>query len=132
MALSQTGDIMGVILNNIMHRDDVEEEDDDDDGTCNKNSKFKEIVVLLDKIKREANVFTHYPTVDRIMEIKIVTVNEEYRGQGVCKALVDKTKYSTNKLTNKHDNFIITIIFFSVTKTTVVLDYIYVDADQFL
>ncbi|VVC43653.1 Hypothetical protein CINCED_3A025131 [Cinara cedri] len=91
MALSKTGDIMGVILNNIMHRDDVEE-DDDDVGTCNENSKFKEIAMLLDKIKREADVFTHYPTVDRILEIKIVTVNEAYRGQGVCKALVDKTK----------------------------------------
>lgn len=96
MALSQTGDIMGVILNNVLHRDDVEEEDDDNDGTC--NSKFKEIVVLLDKIKREADVFTQYPTVDRILEIKIVTVNEAYRGQGVCKALVDKTKYRTKQI----------------------------------
>jgi len=97
MAISQTGDIMGVILNNIMHRDDVEEEEDDDDETCNENSKFKDIVVLLDKIKREADVFVQYPNVNRILEIKIVTVNEEYRGQGVCKALVDKTKYKHNK-----------------------------------
>lgn len=94
MALSETGDIMGVILNNIMHRDDVEENDDNDE-TCNENSKFKDIVVLLDKIKREADVFTQYPDVHRVMEIKIVTVNEAYRGQGVCKALVDKTKYET-------------------------------------
>lgn len=93
MAVSQTGDIMGVILNNVMHRDDVDEDDSDDDETCNENSKFKDIVVLLDKIKREADMFAHYPSVDHIMEIKIVTVNEAYRGQGVCKALVDKTKY---------------------------------------
>lgn len=91
MAVSQTGDIMGVILNNIMHRDDIEE-DNDDDEICNENSKFKDIVVLLDKIKREADMFAHYPSVDQIMEIKIVTVNDAYRGQGVCKALVDKTK----------------------------------------
>jgi len=91
MAVSQTGDIMGVILNNIMHRDDVEGEEDDDE-TCNENLKFKDIVTLLDKLKREANVFAQYPSVDRIMEIKIITVNEAYRGRGVCKALVDKTK----------------------------------------
>lgn len=91
MAVSQTGDIMGVILNNIMHRDDVEGEEDKDE-TCNKNLKFKDIVTLLDKLKREANVFAQYPSVDRIMEIKIITVNEAYRGRGVCKALVDKTK----------------------------------------
>lgn len=95
MAVSQTGDIMGVILNNIMHRD--EDEEDDEDDTCNDNLKFKEIVVLLDKIKKEADVFTQYPNVNRILEIKIVTVNDAYRGQGVCKALVDKTKY-TNEL----------------------------------
>lgn len=95
MAISQTGDIMGVILNNIMHKDDVEEEEDDDsddDEACNENSKFKSIMVLLNKIKQEADVFAQYPNVNRIMDIKIVTVNEEYRGQGVCKALVDKTK----------------------------------------
>lgn len=92
MAVSQTGDIMGVILNNIMRRDDVEEEDNDDES-CNENLKFKDIVELLNKIKREADVFAQYPNVDRILEIKIVTVNEAYRGQGVCKALVDKTKY---------------------------------------
>lgn len=93
MALSQTGDVMGFIINSIMHRGDVEEEEDDNDENCNANSKFKTIVTLLDKIKREANVFGQYPDVNRIMEIKIVTVNDAYRGQGVCKALVDKTKY---------------------------------------
>lgn len=93
MAVSKTGDIMGVILNNMINRDDVEEDDDDGD-TCNANLKFKDIVVLLEKIKREADVFAQYKNVNRILEIKIVTVNEAYRGQGVCKALVDKTKYA--------------------------------------
>jgi predicted GNAT family acetyltransferase len=97
MAVSQAGDIMGVILNNIMHRnEEEEEEEDDEDDNCNDNLKFKEIVVLLDKIKKEADVFEQYPNVNRILEIKIVTVNEAYRGQGVCKALVDKTKYTKN------------------------------------
>lgn len=92
MAVSKTGDIMGVILNTVMLRDDAGEEEDDDE-TCNKNLKFKDIVDLLDKIKREADVFAQYPNVNRILEIKIVTVNDAYRGQGVCKALIDRTKY---------------------------------------
>lgn len=90
MAVSQTGDIMGIILNTMMKRD--EEENDDEDEANIKNLRFNDIVVLLDKIKREADVFGQYPRVDRIMEIKIVAVNEAYRGQGVCKALIDKTK----------------------------------------
>ncbi|XP_050540395.1 uncharacterized protein LOC126905042 [Daktulosphaira vitifoliae] len=92
MAVSQSGDIMGVILNNIMRREDCKingNENGDETENC---SKFKDIVVLLDKIKGEANLFTRYPNVNRVMEIKIVAVNEVYRGQGVCKALVDKTK----------------------------------------
>ena len=32
-----------------------------------------------------------YPNVDRVMDIKIISVDESFRGQGVCKALIDKT-----------------------------------------
>lgn len=92
MAVSQTGDIMGMILNTMLKRDDDEEENNDEDEVGTKNLRFNDIVVLLDKIKQEANVFAQYPSVDRIMEIKIVAVNEAYRGRGVCKALIDKTK----------------------------------------
>lgn len=91
MAVSQTGDVMGIILNTMLKRDDPEENDDEDEADT-KNLRFNDIVVLLDKIKREADVFAQYPRVDRIMEIKIVAVSEAYRSQGVCKALIDKTK----------------------------------------
>lgn len=89
MALSRTGDIIGVILNHILHKDDV---DKDDDHLCNKNMKFKDIMMLMGKIRREAKVFVRYPNVNRIMEIKVVSVNDAYRNQGVWKALVNKTK----------------------------------------
>lgn len=80
---------MGVILNNLMTRNDNEEniESDSEDKT-----KFNDISLLLDKVYKEANVFTKFPNADRIMDIKIISVNESFRGQGVCKALIDKTK----------------------------------------
>jgi len=58
-------------------------------------------MVILDKAGRETDVFGQYPNVDRIMKLKIITVNEEFRGLGICKALINKSKYVT-----RHDLFI--------------------------
>jgi len=70
-------------LNNTMCRSNkinkIGEENND------KSSKFNDIMVNLDKAERDTDVFGKYPNIDRIMELKIITVNyEAYRGQGVC------------------------------------------------
>ncbi|XP_026816934.1 dopamine N-acetyltransferase-like [Rhopalosiphum maidis] len=91
MAVStETGEMIGVSLDNTMCRgneiNEIVEENND------KSSKFNDIMVLLDKAKRDTDIFGKYPNIDRIMDLKIITVNEAYRGQGVCKALIDKSK----------------------------------------
>jgi len=89
-AVSANGDLMGVILSSLTCRgergENNESENDPDD-----NTKFNDITTLLDKVEREADVFTKYPNIDRVMDIKIISVDESFRGQGVCKALIDKT-----------------------------------------
>lgn len=79
---------MGVILNNVMNRGDSEENNENDSGD---KTKFNDITTLLDKVEQEANVFQKFPNVDRIMDIKIISVDESFRGHGVCKALINKT-----------------------------------------
>lgn len=79
---------MGVILNNIMNRGDSEENNEKDSGD---KTKFNDITTLLDKVEQEANVFQKFPSVNRIMDIKIISVDEFFRGHGVCKALINKT-----------------------------------------
>lgn len=85
---------MGVIINDIMSRDNKEVQQicndvsDEDQGN---NIKFKKFMTLFQKIENESDVLGKFPDVNRIMEIKIVAVNEIFRGQGLCKALFEKT-----------------------------------------
>lgn len=77
-----------MILNNVMNRGYREENNKEDSGD---KTKFNDITTLLDKVEQEADVFQKFPDVDRIMDIKIISVDESFRGQGVCKALINKT-----------------------------------------
>lgn len=79
---------MGVVLNNLMNRGAIEETDEKNSGD---KTKFNDITTLLDKVEQEADVFQKFPTVDQIMDIKIISVDKSFRGQGVCKALINGT-----------------------------------------
>ncbi|XP_025418855.1 dopamine N-acetyltransferase-like [Sipha flava] len=89
MAVSDNNEIIGVILNNIMCRDDITENEVE---VFDESLQFNKILIILDKVQREANVFGQYPNANRIMDLKIITVDKAYRGQGICKALVNKTR----------------------------------------
>lgn len=89
-AVSPDGDLIGVVLNNLTCRENCEKNNKSEDGPKD-NTKFNVITAFLDKVEREADMFKKYPNVDRVMDIKIISVDESFRGQGVCKALIDKT-----------------------------------------
>lgn len=91
MAISESNEVMGVILNDKSCRDTIKKYDVDE--SSDESSKFNNIMVLLDKIQKEVDVYEKYPNVDRIMHIKIISVNDAYREQGICKSFVTKTKY---------------------------------------
>lgn len=95
MAVSKTGDMMGVILNDVIRRDENEETYYNDLSA--ESSKSKKILIFLDKLKRDAKVFDRYLNVDLILKIQFVTVNDTYRTQGVCKILIDKTRFDLVK-----------------------------------
>lgn len=85
---------MGVIINDITSRDNKEKQkicndiNDEDQGN---SIKFKKFMTLFQKIENESDVLGKFPDVNRIMEIKIVAVNEIFRSQGLCRALFEKT-----------------------------------------
>lgn len=89
-AISPSGQLMGVVLNDLASKID-REKNDTTNNEPEDRTKFNEITTLLDKVEREADVFSKFPNVDCIMDIKIISVDESFRGQGVCKALIDKT-----------------------------------------
>jgi len=94
MAVSETGEVMGVILNSVMSMDDYIIQQYSDEN-FDPSSRFDDIEVLLNKVRRDIDLFGKFPNVNinRIMELKLISVNEAFRGQGVCQALVKKSKY---------------------------------------
>lgn len=90
MAVSEKGELIGVALNGKTCRDNVNKYiDDDNNKEC---SKFNELKTFFEKADQEVDVFGKYPNVNCIIDLEIVAVDEAYRGRGVCKALIAKTK----------------------------------------
>lgn len=55
------------------------------------DEKFKKIIKLLYTANAGVNLFTEL-NVDEIFEIRIMSVNPKYRGQGVAKHLLQKSE----------------------------------------
>lgn len=86
MAVDSNGDIVGISLNGVIKRDDPEEEFD-----C-PNEKFAKILKLLDTVDKRADIFGQFPDIDQVLLVKILSVDSNWRGRGIAKALVDKTR----------------------------------------
>lgn len=101
MAVSPSGYLLGVCLNGVLAR--AAEENEDTEGLINgcSNPKFKKILRLLTTINKQSGVFAQFP-VDKILDIIILSVDESYRGQGICKALIERTKYVRTSFRWKH------------------------------
>lgn len=93
MAVSPTGYLLGVSLNGSISRDGDENENSKESSieSC-ANPKFKKILQLLSTVTKLSDVFGHFPTAEKILDIRILSVDESCRGQGICKALIDKTR----------------------------------------
>ncbi|KAG9430497.1 dopamine N-acetyltransferase-like isoform X1 [Apis mellifera carnica] len=87
MAVSTNGAIIGVILNGKM--DPPNDEEPEYITTC-ENAKFKKILRLLNYVDRNVNRDGKFRGLN-ILEIRIMSVDSNWRGKGVAKALVEKT-----------------------------------------
>ncbi|XP_019698696.2 dopamine N-acetyltransferase isoform X1 [Harpegnathos saltator] len=87
MAVSASGAIVGVILNGKM--DPPSSEEPEYIRTC-ANAKFKKILRLLHHVDRRVNAGGQFRD-QNIMEIRIISVDTNWRGQGIAKALIEKT-----------------------------------------
>ncbi|GJQ86084.1 putative acetyltransferase (GNAT) family protein [Trypoxylus dichotomus] len=87
MATSSFGQIIGVCLNGIIRRrNDGEKEDE------SSNPKFCKIIKFLQYIEKESDVFGKYPEISKILCVKILSVDRAWRGRGIAKELMDKTR----------------------------------------
>lgn len=99
MAISPTGKILGVCINGVMRREDPSDDTNDNSKDC-PNQKFKKILDLLTTVGKESDVFKQFPEIDKVIDIRIVSVDDSCRGQGIAKALLDKTKWVIKDIYN--------------------------------
>lgn len=59
------------------------------------NTKFRNIVRLLDEADAQADVFGRFPDVDAYVDIKILSVHPDWRGKGIAKQLIDQSRELT-------------------------------------
>lgn len=82
------GKIIGVSLNGVLERGWL---NNDDSYKCD-DEKFSIILALLDRVARESDPFKKYPDCDKAMTVKILSVDGAYRGKGIAKELMAKTR----------------------------------------
>lgn len=80
------GKLIGVCLNGIMEKEKKEEE------FVPRDKKFAKIFHLLEFVAKDSDPFSHFPGATKAMTIKIVSVDDTYRGKGIAKQLMAKTK----------------------------------------
>lgn len=83
------GKIIGVCLNGLLKRGYLENPENELKIT---DEKFTKIVRLLDKTALESDVFQKFPDSDKAVTVKIISVDGAYRGQGIAKELLNKTR----------------------------------------
>ena len=90
MAVTGTGKVVGVSLNGSHEPGHLDEMQNNAD-TC-PHSKFRKILQLLVEVERRADVFRKYPDIDKLVEVRILSVDTVMRGRGIAKALLEKTR----------------------------------------
>lgn len=56
------------------------------------DAKFSKIVSLLDYVATESDPFKIYSGIDKAMTVKILSVDGSFRGKGIAKDLMIKTR----------------------------------------
>lgn len=87
MAVSASGAIVGVLLNGKM--DPPSNDEPEYIRSCT-NAKFKKILRLLHHVDKNVNMDGQFRDLN-VLEIRIISVDTNWRGRGVAKALIEKT-----------------------------------------
>jgi GNAT superfamily N-acetyltransferase len=96
MAVTATGKVLGVVLN-ASHQPGQVEESKRNADVC-PHPRFRKILQLLATVESQDNVFSKFPDADRLLEVCILSVDSAARGQGIAKALIERTRSAMNKI----------------------------------
>lgn len=82
--MSRIFQIAGVALNGVSKKENVEKEDEEIRSID--NVQYQRIFGLLHDVNKELDLFSKYG-VDKIFELRILSVDTKYRGRGLAKQL---------------------------------------------
>lgn len=90
-AVNSRGEIVGVNINGLISRPKETDEPPAKLADNCDHPKFKKIMALMDYVDENFNIFDLYQDVDRLLDIKIMSVDSNYRGLGIAGKLTDRT-----------------------------------------
>ncbi|NP_001073122.1 arylalkylamine N-acetyltransferase [Bombyx mori] len=89
-AVDENGDYVGVIINGIVRREEVDYTDKSEDCP---NPKFRRILKVLGHLDREARIWDKLPeTCDSVLEIRIASTHSSWRGRGLMRVLCEEAE----------------------------------------
>lgn len=88
MAVSEDNEIAGVVLNGVLHPGDMEYSQKKNNMSDDKN--FQKIFNLIYCENLKFNLFEAFQ-VDRLFDLRILSVDSKFRGQGIAKELVKRS-----------------------------------------
>ncbi|XP_067637024.1 arylalkylamine N-acetyltransferase 1 isoform X2 [Eurosta solidaginis] len=89
MAVNERNDIAGVCLNGVVYPNDIV--DFQERVELSEDERFKKIFRLLNAHNLKASIFGHF-NVDRAFEVRMLSVDGRFRGQGIAKELVQRSE----------------------------------------
>lgn len=82
---NEAGELGGVTLNSVKTKNDPEDEEI-------KDPRFGSIIKLLGYIDANVKIFEKFPDVDKVISVDMISVDDKFKGQGIAKILMDKTR----------------------------------------
>ncbi|XP_037954747.1 dopamine N-acetyltransferase isoform X2 [Teleopsis dalmanni] len=89
-AVDKNGKILGVFLNGLLKRPAPDAVPEKSAEGC-EHPKFRKILAMMDYIEEEFNLFDLFPSVDVILDGKILSVDTNCRGLGIAGRLTEHT-----------------------------------------
>lgn len=80
------GNLVGVCLNGVLERNPKKEE------VVITDTETRKLFDLLDFVTKNSDPFQYFPEATKAMSVKMVSVDHKYRGKGIAKQLVTKTR----------------------------------------
>ncbi|XP_068628508.1 arylalkylamine N-acetyltransferase 1-like isoform X2 [Battus philenor] len=89
-AIDDNGDFVGVVINGIVKREDVDYTDKSEECP---HPKFKRILKLLGHLDREARIWDKLPKeCHTVMEVRIASTHSGWRGRGLMRILCEESE----------------------------------------